>query len=219
MIIAIEGMDGSGKSTIARKLSEANDFVLQFSPNKSFFGMTTEEYGLLCNRVYSLKDERLKAWFFGFGNLIQATKNIDRGMILDRHLLSNYFWNGTERSENIYKLLLEILGKPDLTIILYASAETRAKRIHERDVNDKDLSDPKKFILGYDKMIKFAKSYKLPFLIINTEKFSENQVFKICNSLINKIKNLTSDQVFNYCSNINKKICEYKSNPYSQYLV
>ncbi len=217
MIIAIEGMDGAGKSFVAKKIADEFDYEYRALPNKSFFNMNDEEYKALCNRVYSLNDDYAKAWFFGFGNII-STKNVGKSVVLDRHFLSNYFWNGTVESEEVFKTMLDLIGIPDLTIVLYAGSEERMKRIASRDLLDKDLKDPDMLVFGYDKMIEFANKYKLPFLVINTEKFDKNMVVKICNQLIKKIQNYSKDEVSKYCNDVNLRIKNKNAEPFSKYL-
>lgn len=214
MLVAIEGMDGCGKSVVAKQLANYLNYEYRDFPNKTFFGMNSKEYKALCRKVYTLEDEYAKAWFFGFRNIV-ATKNIHNGVVLDRHLLSNYFWNGTERSEKVFKNLIDLLGRTDLTIILYAGVEERMRRISLRDPNDWDLKDPEKKVFGYDKMIDFAKKYNLPFVIINTEKYDLNTTINICKSIIDRTKDLGFEQRCQFCKRINDNVCKFGKEPYS----
>lgn len=217
MIIAVEGMDGCGKSTIAKAIAKKFGYDYRAFPNKLFFDMDDSQYKKLCNRVYDLEDAYAKAWFFGFGNII-ATKNIGDGVVIDRHFLSNYFWNGTNESEPLYKTLLQLVGKPDLTIVLYAGKSERMRRIAKRDPNDYDLKDPEKMVLGYDKMIDFAKKYRLPSIVINTEKFDLDKTTKICESLVSKVQYLDRDETIQFCNIVNSRLKQSNKEPYSKYL-
>lgn len=217
MIIAMEGMDGCGKSSVAKSIAKTFNYDYRAFPNKALFNMTDSEYSELCDKVYDFEDEYVKAWFFGFGNIIQ-TKNIGNGVILDRHLLSNYFWNGTQKSEKMFETLIDLIGKPDLTIVLYAGNKVRADRINQRNPDDRDLKDPEKMVLGYDKMITFAGNYNLPFLVINTEKFDLAQTTKICEQVIKRVQTLSPDEVAVYCKNVNNRLKASNKEPFSQYL-
>lgn len=54
--------------------------------------------------------------------------------------------------------------------MLYASLETRIKRIKLRNVEDKDLKDADIYrIDGYKKMNLFIQRYNIPYIFINTE--------------------------------------------------
>lgn len=217
MIIAVEGMDGCGKSSVAKALAKKLKYEYCAFPNKSFFEMDNAQYKKLCRKVYNLEDSYCKALFFGFGNII-ATKNIKDGVVIDRHLLSNYFWNGTNESEIIFEMLLKLIGSPDLTIILYAGNQERMNRIYQRNPNDLDLTDPEKMVFGYDKMISFASKYSLPFIIINTEKYDLNKTIKICECLIKKVKLLNKEQVLCFCNKVNNRLKDFNLEPFSKYL-
>ena len=181
MKIAIEGMDGVGKSTIAKLISDKNDLMYLEKPLTNL--METKDIDgkrnlqNISENIYDLDDEILKAWFFGLGNLYSFINYKDKDLIIDRHFASNYFWNGTERSKPIYKLMMNIIGKPDITIVLYASVKTRLERIAKRNNTDYDLIDKEKHVYGYDKMINFLKEFDIPYVIIDTE---EKSIEDIC---------------------------------------
>ena len=94
---------------------------------------------------------------------------------MDRHILLNYFFNGDEVTEDIFKVQVQIFGKPDLTIVLRASTETRIKRIIERDPNDPDLLDKRKWEYGYDKIIEFLERYNYNYAIVDTDNLSKEE--------------------------------------------
>lgn len=76
-----------------------------------------------------------------------------------------------------------------MTVILYASPEIRMKRIYQRNKNDKDLQNEKIKISQYNKMIKFAKTAKIPYIVINTEEREIEEIVKeIEEIIINKEK-------------------------------
>lgn len=217
MVIAIEGMDGSGKSSVAKALALKFGFEYRDMPNKHFLGFSDDGFQKVCEKIYKLPDNSIKGWFFGFGNIL-ATQNVGRGVIIDRHLLSNYFWNGNDNNNGMYNELISITGKPDLTIVLYAGVEERMKRIHKRNITDRDLNDDEKKVLGYDKMISFAKRAKLPFLVINTEMYDVEKTIKICECLIKKIEKMDKTQVAEFVSGINQRLYRDKNRPYSEFL-
>ena len=191
IVIAIEGMDGVGKSTIAKMI--ANDFKMKYieKPLTNLFDIPKlkgkDNLSLISNNIYNLDDERIKACFFGLGNIYSVLFNQNEDIVIDRHFVSNYFWNGTERSEIIFKSMIDLVGKPDITILLYASVNTRMERLYIRNQNDYDLTDPEKKVLGYDKMLDFLDKYELPYILIDTEgKTIEevySEVYKVVSSL------------------------------------
>ncbi len=200
MKIAIEGMDGVGKSTIARKVAEKHNFSYMEKPLAELFetpstdGMTNLME--IVSNIYKLRDERLKAWFFGLGNLHSFISHEDEDIVLDRHFASNYFWNGSESSKPIFSLMKEFISVPDLTIVLYASVETRMKRIRDRDSKDFDLVDPEKKVDGYDKMLAFLNEFEIPYVLINTENKSIEEVFEEVDKVVSaKIKENSGEKL------------------------
>lgn len=149
MIIAIEGMDGSGKSSISKKVAEKIGYEYLEKPLRKYLNMSDSEFENLCQKIYLL-DDNLKALFFGFGNLL-AMKTGKYNIILDKHILSTYFWNGTNENECLFNNFINMGIFPDLTIILYASIESRIRHIKIRSIDDKDLLDQKKCLLDTTK--------------------------------------------------------------------
>lgn len=198
MKIAIEGMDGVGKTTIAKKIAEDNGLMYIDKPLHYFFEDNAEngyaDLMKMANRLYDVDDPVIRSWFFGLGNLVCFRKFKDQGFVVDRHFVSNYFWNGSDESHRVYESMINIIGVPDLTILLYATPETRLERLIKRDPNDKDITDPEKKVDGYDKMLKFVELFKLPYLFINTED-------KTIDEIVNEI-NIELDKL---CVSVNNK--------------
>ena len=183
MQIAIEGMDGVGKTTIAKKLAEDFDFMYIDKPLHYLLpGTESESYAQLnsiLRKMYDLNDPVIKSWMIGLGNLYSSRQFEDKNIVLDRHLVSNYFWNGEQESDLVFKTMIELMGTPDMTILLYASPQTRRKRLYLRDKNDRDLSDPEIWVVGYDKMKKFLEDFNIPYIPINTENRNIEEVYEV----------------------------------------
>ena len=186
MKIAIEGMDGVGKSTIAKMVSEKYGMIYIEKPLKEMFDLEKVD-GLnvlteISKKLYEEDSEIIKAWFFGLGNIYTFLKYKESDLIIDRHFVSNYFWNGSKQTDIIFNNMIELIGKPDITILLYASIETRMQRLYNRNPNDYDLMDEEKHVFGYDKMLYFLNKYDIPFIVVNTENKTCCEVFdEICN--------------------------------------
>ncbi len=217
MVIAIEGMDGSGKSSVAKALAVKFGYEYRDMPNKYFLEFSDEGFQKICDKIYKFPDNTIKGWFFGFGNIL-ASQNVGKGVIIDRHLLSNYFWNGNNNNKGMYKELISITGKPDLTIVLYAGVKERMRRIYKRSATDRDLDDDEKKVLGYDKMISFAKQEKMPYIVINTEIYRLDRTIKICECLIKKIEKLEKSQIAEFVDAVNQRLYIEKNQPYSELL-
>ena len=95
MKIAIEGMDGVGKSTIAKKIAKEFDMIYLEKPLSELFGSDDingmDVLSSVSNKIYQFDDERIKAWLFGLGNIYAYLKYGDKDIVTDRHFVSNYF--------------------------------------------------------------------------------------------------------------------------------
>lgn len=182
MIVVVEGMDGVGKTTISKLLAKRNNFEYIDKPLHALFetgirGETKDlEFEEQEEKIFNSEDTIIKTWLTGLGNLYCFRKNKDKDIIVDRHIASNYIWNGNEETEKIFALLNEYMPKPDMTIILYASAKVRMQRIYNRDNNDRDLGDESIKINFYKKMLEFLKKYRIPYIGVNTENKTINEI-------------------------------------------
>ena len=91
----------------------------------------------------------------------------------------------TKKAKKYLLLGVNLFGKPNLTILLYASPEIRMKRISKRNPNDPDLYKENMKVYGYDKLINFLEKYKYNYVIIDTEELSIQEVVEKCKEQIN----------------------------------
>lgn len=184
MEIIIEGMDGVGKTTVAKKLCERHNFKYVNRPLQRLFGVGEPgtkddiDFQNRLNQIFK-EDNKIQAWITGLGDIYNSIKYKGEDVIIDRGVISNYFWNGDEENELIFKAINDLIGFPDTTIILYASLETRINRIKKRNINDKDLNDSDVYKSdGYKKMAQFIKKYNIPYVFINTENKNPDEVVR-----------------------------------------
>ena len=191
-MIAVEGMDGVGKTEISKHICDNHGFTFIEKPLHYFYNDGAEQkYADLmkvANRMYDIDDNVLKSWYIALGNIYVARMFKDEDIVIDRHLVSNYYWNGSIDSDPVFRALIETSGTPDLTILLYATPKTRMERIAKRDKNDPDLDDPEKKDDGYNKMISFLEKYNLPYLVIDTENITLDEVKGIVDEEIKRLK-------------------------------
>ncbi len=194
MKIAIEGMDGVGKTTIAQELAKRNNYTYIGNAIHQLFGITDKDSSYY--KMFQSKEDEIflrsgndiiRAWLCSLGNIYTATQVKDKDIIVDRHILSNFQQNGTRENIKIYQTLIELIGIPDMSVILYASPEVRLERIYNRNKEDKDLRDKSIITDEYNKMIKFAEKFKMPYIVINTERKSiENIIQEIEEKVIKR---------------------------------
>ncbi len=191
MRIAIEGMDGVGKTTLAKILVKKLDYEYVDKPFKFLFdGLNLDENDIknIEWKLYETQDEALITLFYGMGLLYGTRCNLSENIIYDRHFVSNYYWHGTEETETLHNELIKLCGEPDLTILLKAKISTRMQRIYDRNHDDKDLSNCAMYDDGYDKMEKFLESNGFDYIVIDTDNLMPDEVADIALKNIEKRK-------------------------------
>lgn len=188
MIIAIEGMDGVGKTTIAKNIESKFNFKYVKEPLKELFEIDDKHIEKISKKIFNEQDSKLIAWYLALGDIYAIEKYKNNNIVMDRHTLLNYYWNGNKTSEEIFNTQIKLFGKPDLTIILYASPEVRMKRIANRNPNDPDLKNQNMMKNGYDKLLEFVKKYKYNYAVVDTDNLSIDDVINNCNNIIMNFK-------------------------------
>ena len=179
--IAIEGMDGVGKTTASKLLAERLGYKFIDKNLRELFddGDFYDNYIRIRDKVNASPDRLFTAWFYALGNIYLHTAHENENIVTDRYFLSNYAWSGTENNDEVYDLLVKKLGFPDLTVILYADEHAILSRLRHRDELDSDI---KKVTLAkekYEKMIYFCEKYKMPYMVIDTSNLSPEEVVEV----------------------------------------
>lgn len=199
MIITIDGLDGAGKSTLAKSLSEKLGYEYIDKPIYELFNVKGDD-NYLYNEIYHIQDliynktdsNTLKSYFTGLSLLYIKECMYDRNLIIDRGLLSAFAFNGDNNSKPVFETLIKLGVFFDASIIVMVSNEERIKRIKERSKNDPDLILDKIINLRYDSMNKFLFEHsELPYYIINTDNLTQEEVL---NEALKYISSLKSDK-------------------------
>ena len=179
--IAIEGMDGVGKTTASKLLAKRLGYKFIDKNLRELFddGNSYDNYIRIRDKVNASPDRLFTAWFYALGNIYLHTAHEKENIVTDRYFLSNYAWSGTANNDEVYDLLVKKLGFPDLTVILYADEHAILSRLRHRNELDSDI---KKVILAkekYEKMIYFCEKYKMPYMVIDTSNLSPEEVVEV----------------------------------------
>lgn len=188
MHIAIEGIDGVGKSTAAKNLAERLGFTLVEKPLHFLFDEngSEENYIRIRNEVNKSKNKRFTGWFYGLGNIFLYEHFKNENIITDRHILSNYCWSGDDSTDYIFDSIYQTTGAPDFTFLIVASQEAVEKRLKKRNSNDPDLKKVEYIPTAYAKMKVVLERYKMPGIIMDTSEMGEKEVVDIMVSELKK---------------------------------
>lgn len=176
MHIAIEGLDGVGKTQTAKLLAKQYNFTFIEKPLHYLTdtdGM--ENYLRIMKHINKEMNDDFKALYYGLGNLYLRQLSNGINVVTDRDLCSTYFWNHTANNHELFDFLVKVAGLPDLTIILYADVEVRRQRILKRNAIDPDLSEKIFPNNQYNKMIEFVENYGANYVIIDNSKMGLNE--------------------------------------------
>ena len=181
MYIAIEGLDGVGKTQTAKLLAKQYNFTFIEKPLHYLTDTNgMENYLRMMKYINKEMDDDFKALYYGLGNLYLSQISKGTNVVTDRHLCSTYFWNHTANNHILFDYLVQTAGLPDLTVILYADVEVRRQRMLERSASDTDLVEKVFPNNQYKKMVEFVKNYGANYVIIdNSEKTLNETVQEI----------------------------------------
>ncbi|MEM0302278.1 MAG: dTMP kinase [Archaeoglobaceae archaeon] len=190
LLIAIEGIDGAGKTSVANELVKflknmGYDAILLKEPSDSIYAQKIrgakerlppeEELELF------LRDREIDA----IKNIIPALQN-GKVVVMDRYYYSNIAYQSARglNAEEIRKLNEKIAPKPDLVILLDVSPETALERIKPR--GKLTLFEGKEYLEKVRE--NFLRIADKKTIIVNAEKpFNEvkREVFEIVKNLLN----------------------------------
>lgn len=177
--ISIEGMDGVGKSTTCNLLARKLGYKFVEKPLHYLFDnneATFDEYIRIRDQVNANPNRVFTSWFYGLGSIYMYELFKNENIVTDRHFASNYAWSGSDDNNEVYDLLIQKLGAPKLTVILYSPSEIIVNRLISRNKEDSDIKKAKKSEMIYQRMIEFCKNKNLPYIVIDTSNLTPDEV-------------------------------------------
>ena len=187
MHIAVEGFDGVGKSTAAKKLADKLGFLLVEKPLHFLLDEEGDkEYIRIRDAVNKSSNKHFTGWFYGLGNIYLYEKFKGQDIITDRHILSNYCWSGAPETDYIFDAIYKTIGAPDFTFLISAAPEVIEKRMKKRNPNDSDLRKVQYIKTAYEKMQSVLFRYQMPGMVIDTTELNEEAVVELMISELQK---------------------------------
>ena len=170
MIVSIEGLDGSGKSTIIKKVAEKLmkhniDVLITSEPTSGPVGKLIREY---LKQQQTRRDKELEALLFAadrlwhWRNIIQPAIVSGKIVITDRYLHSSLAYQSTNLIEE--KWVLEInryVPDPDISLFIDVPPEICLKRLKESGRSLSIMENIKNLELVYKRYIDLVKKGKM----------------------------------------------------------
>lgn len=191
MLIAIEGIDGAGKTTIARFLKEelekrGHEVVLLKEPTDSPWGKKLKEsYNSRLTPEEELELFILDRKHNVEHNIIPALRD-GKIVILDRYYYSTMAYQGALGFdiEEIRRRNEEIAPKPDLVILLDITPEKGVERISKRGEKPNRFED----VEYLKKVREIFLSLKNNVIVINAERDIEEVKKDVLNIVLNYLQ-------------------------------
>ena len=129
MLISVEGLDGVGKSTISKALSSSLNIPIAEKPIKKLLYLSDEQSKKITEKIYGSYSSNIQAMYYlmGYLSVLEDSKKFD--LLMDRGFLSTYYFSYNVENSSLFDMFVQNYGLPDITIVLYATVESRIKRI------------------------------------------------------------------------------------------
>lgn len=176
MHIAIEGLDGVGKTTTAQILAKmlngvycSKAFHQMKYPKGNFDNFTT------IKELFSYPDT-VAAFDYGLRSLFLYSKYMNYDVVTERYFATNYAVNPTQETLNKINMTIEYLGVPDLTVILYCDYEVNYQRMYARNPKDKDFYKLENHEEFYNNLLSCVRVLNLPHYLLDTTRMTLDEV-------------------------------------------
>ncbi len=204
MIIYVDGGDGTGKTTLGKRLADfygfeyvdkplAEFFADKFGQNQNTWSSTARqmasehpaEFAEVFEKSYiaasyeeTLSDFQRALTTCTYLEYIK-NKFKDRDVVITRGLLSSYMWNGNEETNDFYDLMIKKGLGLDVNIALYASDIVRKERMIRREETQGipiEVSETRHFDLH--PAVDFAKERGVEITEVDTDGKTHEEVFQ-----------------------------------------
>lgn len=198
MIITIDGYDGTGKTTLAKKLANKYGFEFMDKPfihklqheNSCSFSQAVIMAKEQENQLYKNYSRRDLVNFYCSAIQWVAEYAKDKNIVLDRGILTTYAVFGDEETVDLFDQYIQGEAFHYASIYLTATDLERRRRIYENDPNDPDLKYPIEW--RKTDLLEFSESRKLNMYKINTNDKTPDEVFSEVSNLFENTFNINN---------------------------
>jgi thymidylate kinase len=174
MFIVLEGIDCSGKSTLATMIAARCDGITYVTP--------PEKYRKLRKQVDTSSNPQ-KHYDFYRDAVTEASLEIGAMLSSGKTVVCDRYWLSTLVYHRAGKMVLDgsdfsDLVRPDLTVLLLVGPEEQVRRYSERGVEGGNNVDGFQAEINNLYWTALAES-KLPFIVVNTDYYSLEQITNI----------------------------------------
>ena len=202
MLVAFEGMDGVGKSTVAKAVAKKINFRHEKQRLTNILDISDEVFNKLVKVIRTSENEYMGFVFYTLRCMLD--KDIKENTIVERSMISTYYFEHNKVSKEEFQKVMNYNLIPNITFILYASKDVRKERIYKRNINDSDLKSDEALNDGYNTMLNFTREFNIPYVGIDTEKYSFEEIINICIETIINYKLLSKEEQIKYLDEQNK---------------
>jgi dTMP kinase len=204
IFIAIEGLDGSGKSTMSKKVAEKIDAKLLKTPPDEF-NQIRKKIDYLYRRCSEGSRLFYLSTVFYASDIVLQELQKKRSVVIDRYWMSSLVYNNSNIDDQDIIKLSRNLANPDLTIFLDVSKTKRFGRMMSRNVSITDadnlsIKHHNHLRNRYLGILKTLPIHKV--LVINNDLITINDCFI---KIKRAIKNVREIYNSNVCSNSSDK--------------
>ena len=184
MIISIDGYDGTGKTTLAKKLAEHYGFLYLDKPviamvqhqKKCSYEEATQIVKGYEKELYAHCSKAQIACFYNRAFVWLKNFSKNHNIILDRGILTTYAVVGYPETEALFDHFLKAGAFLQGSIYLTADDEERVRRIYKNDPNDIDLKHPTKW--HENNLEEYATERGLNFYKIKTDGKTPDEILQ-----------------------------------------
>lgn len=203
MHIAIEGLDGVGKTSTAKELAKQIKGVY-FSKAFHLMRDTSGVYDNFTSIVECGGTDSRNYSSYGTRSSFLYSKLMGYNVVTERYFCTNYAVKPDTQTLDEIRLNINYFGYPDITFILYCDPKTNYQRMYDRNPYDKDFEKLKEHKAFYEKLLKAAKIIGLRYYFLDTTNLT---LLQVVNSLLN---------IINDKSNLNVECLSQNSSWYVQ---